>query len=153
MKNYLLVAFLYFWTLASFAQSFPNFTGSYISQHTSYVNNEDASENYQEDTENRVFVLLKEDGTGFAALVDPRTPDVSLLYSIERLDKEYTLMDVHYYIFDAVYLTRDWDVKILFYIKEEKLNLMLDYDFATQVFHDLEYWDNLDYWKEILFKE
>lgn len=152
MKNYLLILFLSFsWFLQ--AQDFPNFTGSYKSFRTSFLDFNNPNESFNEDAEYQILVILEEEGNGLTLIVDPRIPDNPLTYHIKEFDVYLPWEENDIFIFKAISLTTGNELNLVFYFnKDDSLKLMVDYDQYNQFWHDLEFWEDVDYWEEY-FKE
>lgn len=138
MKKNLLLIFTLF-HLVGIAQ---NFTGNYRSYKTSIRDNVDAENNFVEETEIRIAVLIQENGKdGRIAIQDPRIPDKLLIYKV--IDYLGVLKDNGNtnYLYKCIteHLDNPVETIIVFYYPiDKKLSLMVNNEKSSQVFFDLE---------------
>ena len=138
MKKILLLIFTLF-HLAGIAQ---NFTGDYRSYKTSFQDFPSTKNNFIEETEFRIAVLIDENqNEGSIAIQDPRIPEKLLIYRI--IDYLGMLNDNgktnYLYKCIAEHLDNPVETTIVFYYPiDKKLNLMVYNEMSSQVFFDLE---------------
>ncbi|HEY9221714.1 MAG TPA: hypothetical protein VIO43_09090 [Lutibacter sp.] len=138
MKKALIPILIFFYTVCS-AQ---NFTGDYRSYKTSFQDFPSTKNNFIEETEFRIAVLIDENQVeGSIIIQDPRIPDKLLIYKI--IDYLGVLKDdgKTNYLYKCLteHLDNPVETTIVFYYKiDEKLSLMVYNEKSSQVFFDLE---------------
>lgn len=117
-----------------------NLNGEYISSRTSYIDNKDSNDNFTENNRFDVFVFIEESNADGRVLVhDARIPEKVLMYKIKSLIDSSNNDDYQFYIYSCETLhTNKTEDTLVFYIKENVINLMIRDDNSSQVFHDLK---------------
>lgn len=137
MNKILIPILIFFYTVCS-AQ---NFNGDYISNKTSFRDNVNAENNFVEETEFRIAVLIDENqNEGRIVIQDPRIPDKLLIYKV--IDYLGILKDNgntnYLYKCIAEHLDNPVEITIVFYYPiDKKLSLMVYNEISSQVFFDL----------------
>lgn len=138
MKKILLLIFTLF-HLVGIAQ---NFTGDYRSYKTSFQDFPSTKNNFIEETEFRIGVLIDENqNEGSIIIQDPRIPEKLLIYKV--IDYLGVLKDSgktnYLYKCETEHLDNPVETTIVFYYKiDKKLSLMVYNEKSSQVFFDLE---------------
>lgn len=139
MKNYVLI-FIALFTFVCSEMSAQDFTGSYVSHYTTYKDNTDAQNNFEEHTRFNIAVGFKNKNTGVVIIQDPRIPDRSLDFNVDALVFSGVKAGRQLSIYKGeLVLGKSKPAKIVFY-KDDKdqLNLLISLKTMTQVFHDLK---------------
>lgn len=119
-----------------------NFNGDYRSYKTSFRDNVDAENNFVEETEFRIAVLINEEqDDGRIVIQDPRIPAKLLIYKV--IDYLGVLKDNGNtnYLYKCIteHLDNPVETTIVFYYPiDKKLSLMVYNEKSSQVFFDLE---------------
>jgi hypothetical protein len=138
MKKILLLIFTLF-HLVGIAQ---NFTGDYRSYKTSFQDFASTKNNFIEETEFKIAVLIDENkNEGSIVIQDPRIPDNLLIYKV--IDYLGVLKDngKTNYLYKCVteHLDNPVETTIVFYYKiDKKLSLMVYDKETSQVFYNIE---------------
>ncbi len=138
MKKILLLIFTLF-HLVGIAQ---NFTGDYRSYKTSFQDFSSTKNNFIEESEFRISVLINEkQDDGRVVIQDPRIPDKLIIYKV--IDYLGILKDNgntnYLYKCIAEHLDNPVETTIVFYyLIDQKLSLMVYNEKSSQVFFDLK---------------
>lgn len=139
MKKEILIALTILLNAICYSQ---NFNGDYRSFKTSFRDNVKTENNFIEETEFRIAVLIQENGKdGRIAIQDPRIPDKLLIYKV--IDYLGVLKDNGNtnYLYKCIteHLDNPVETIIVFYYPiDKKLSLMVNNEKSSQVFFDLE---------------
>lgn len=149
IKSLCFVVCLLLSTLA-YSQEFPDFSGTYRSSRISYYDFLDAEENYHQEITYRILVILGEDATGMVIAVNPSTPDRPMAFEILDFIHQIDLQpayDLAPYFFEAEATVLEKAVELGFYYnKEGKFKMLINTDESSSAFHDLERWDDREFW-------
>ncbi|MHB1108320.1 MAG: hypothetical protein ACYCZ2_18340 [Lutibacter sp.] len=118
-----------------------NFTGDYRSYKTSFRDSVDAENNFIEESEFRIAVLINEEqDDGRVVIQDPRISDKLLIYKvIDYLGILKNNGNTNYlYKCIVEHLDNPVEITIVFYYPtDKKLSLMVYNEISSQVFFDL----------------
>ena len=128
MKKTLFIASFLF-SMFTFSQKYD---GDYYVLKTSYVNELDSSLNFQEET--KFNILINEE---LIVLQDPRIPSKLLMYLIKEAAVEEGVLYSYYKCVND-HLGDNSTSDLHFYMKDNKLNLMISGTSSSQVFYDLK---------------
>lgn len=135
----ILITIIYLFTTLSYSQ---NFNGDYRSYKTSFRDNVDAENNFVEETEFRIAVLIQENGKdGRLVIQNPRIPDKLLIYKVVTYLGVLKDSGKTNYLYKCLteHLDNPLETTIVFYYTtDKKLNLMVYDKESSQVFFDLK---------------
>lgn len=139
MKNYVLI-FITLFTFACSEMNAQDFTGSYTSHYTTYKDNTNAKNNFEEHTRFNIAVGFKNKNTGVIIIQDPRIPDRSLDFNIDTLVFSGVKKGHQLSVYSGkLILSKPKPARIIFYKDDkEQLNLLISLQTISQVFHDLK---------------
>jgi len=139
MKKEILIALAILLNTICYSQ---NFTGDYRSYKTSFRDSVDAENNFVEETEFRIAVLINEEqDDGRIVIQDPRIPDKLLIYKVIEYVGIFKDNDIVTYLYKCKteHLDNPMENTIGFYYpKDKKLSLIVYNEKSSQVFFDLE---------------
>lgn len=119
-----------------------NFNGDYRSFKTSFRDNGNAENNFVEETEFRIAVLIDENqNEGSIVIQDPRISDKLLIYKVIDYIGVLKDNDIVSYLYkcETEHLDNPMENTIGFYYpKDKKLSLIVYNEKSSQVFFDLE---------------
>ncbi len=138
MKKILLLIF----TLCHLAGIAQNFTGDYRSYKTSFEDFTSAENNFIEESEFRIAVLIDENQTeGSIAIQDPRMPDKLLIYEVVDFLGKLKDKGITNYLYKCIpqHLDNRIETILTFNLNtKNELSLMVYDQKSSQYFFDLE---------------
>ena len=133
------IALLFLLNTICYSQTF---IGDYRSYKTSFEDFSSTENNFIEETEFRISVLINKDGKeGSIAIQDPRIPDKLLIYEVVDYLGELNDKDITSYLYKCLAQHLEYTIEttiVFYYPTDKKLSLMVYDKQSSQGFFDLD---------------